>query len=211
VGVVLDRSRTYRTGMSILAWPGRGTNVASPPLTPPRVRPSRWSARRRMGAVGPTREGPSLAGWPPGRALGAPPDALTRTPLGRAPEQGPPQDARAATVTSRSADGLVWGIPLRDGYDELDDPSRHRGRTAHGYVLGDDRVAACGYRPPSRGLLRRRPAKLGFPSARHNPKCPRCARQVVAPIRGRFAPGRPVLALVPVPVGPERPRVHSYR
>lgn len=149
----------------------------------------------------------TVLAWP-GRA---PSDHLSGTLRGRATEQLPSWDARAATVTSWPGGGVVWGIPIRDGYDELDDPSRHRGLTAHAYVQGDDRVAACGYQPPSRGLFRRRPAKLGFPSARHNPKCPRCARQDVAPIGARAAPGRPVLALVPVPVWPERPRVPSYR
>ena len=111
-------------------------------------------------------------------------------------------------MTSWPADGVMWGIALRDGYDELDDPSYHRGLTGHAYVPGDDRVAICGYRPPSRGLIMRRPAKLGFPSARHNPKCPTCTRRVSAPMAQGVALDRSVLALVPVPVRPaaaERP------
>lgn len=114
----------------------------------------------------------------------------------------PSRIARAATVARWPADGEVWGIPIRDGYDELDDPAYHRGLTGHAYLPGDDRVAVCGYRPPRRGLFLRCPAKLGFPSARYNPKCPTCARRVVAPIGWRVALERPVLALVPVPVRP---------
>lgn len=211
VGIVLDRSWTYRTAMTILARPGRGTDAAALPPTRSGVRSTRSSRRRPTVAVGPGGAGPSMAGRPSGRAWGPPADALSAASVGRPTELGRPSPhGRSATMTGWPADRVVWGIPIRDGYDELDDPSHHRGLTGHAYVPGDDRVAICGYRPPRRGLLARRPAKLGCPSARHNPKCPRCARRVVAPIGWRISTGRPVLALVPVPVRPEPLRVPSY-
>jgi hypothetical protein len=102
----------------------------------------------------------------------------------------------------------VWGIPIRVGYDEIDDPHYHRGLTGHAYLVGNDRVAICGYRPSRRGLLSRRPARLGFPSDRLNPACDMCASRIAPPsvpsttertVRSTHAatPARP---FVPVPV-----------
>jgi hypothetical protein len=92
------------------------------------------------------------------------------------------------------ADEVVWGIVIRHGFDEIDDPGYHRGTTQHAYLEGNDTVALCGFRPPQSGSRTRRRARLGLPTTGQHPMCGMCARMVVAP--------RP---RVPVPVQPARP------
>ena len=93
-------------------------------------------------------------------------------------------------------DQVIWGVPIRAGFSELDDPSYHGGLTGHAFFAGNDHVAACGYRPPRRRFLSRRHVKLGLPSAQINPMCRECT-EIVALLR------RPVA----VPVTPARSRV----
>jgi hypothetical protein len=94
------------------------------------------------------------------------------------------------------ADEVVWGIVIRNGFDEIDDPWYHRGTTQHAYLEGNDNVAICGFRPPQSGPRTRRRSRLGLPTAGQHPMCGSCARLVVAP--------RP---RVPVPVQGSRPPV----
>jgi hypothetical protein len=94
------------------------------------------------------------------------------------------------------ADEVVWGIVIRNGFDEIDDPWYHRGTTQHAYLEGNDSVAICGFRPPQSGPRTRRRSRLGLPTTGEHPMCGMCARMVVAP--------RP---RVPVPVHPVRPAV----
>jgi hypothetical protein len=94
------------------------------------------------------------------------------------------------------ADEVVWGIVIRNGFDEMDDPWYHRGTTQHAYLEGNDNVAICGFRPPQSGPRTRRRSRLGLPTAGEHPMCGMCARLVVAP--------RP---RVPVPVQSSRPPV----
>jgi hypothetical protein len=94
------------------------------------------------------------------------------------------------------ADEIVWGIVIRNGFDELDDPGYHRGTTQHAYLEGNDNVAICGFRPPQSGPRTRRRTRLGLPTPGQHPMCGSCARMVVAP--------RP---RVPVPVQSSRPQV----
>ena len=106
------------------------------------------------------------------------------------------------------ADEVLWGVAVRPGFDELDDPYYHRGLTQHAYLAGNDNVALCGVRPPLSGPRNRRRPRLSLPSAGVNPMCGTCARRVVAP-RTRVAlpvqPGRPTVA-VPIQQGaPLRP------
>ena len=102
----------------------------------------------------------------------------------------------ALTGKTFPADEVVWGIVIRNGFDELDDPFYHRGTTQHAYLEGNDNVAICGFRPPQSGPRSRRRSRLGLPSAGMHPMCGSCARMVVAP--------RP---RVPVPVQGSRPPV----
>jgi hypothetical protein len=105
----------------------------------------------------------------------------------------PPQPRTGRTFP---ADEVVWGIVIRNGFDEIDDPWYHRGTTQHAYLEGNDNVAICGFRPPQSGPRTRRRSRLGLPTTGEHPMCGMCARMVVAP--------RP---RVPVPVHPVRPAV----
>jgi len=115
-------------------------------------------------------------------------------------EPGADQPGAAAptplTGKTFPADEVVWGIVIRNGFDELDDPWYHKGTTQHAYLEGNDNVAICGFRPPQSGPRSRRRTRLGLPSAGQHPMCGACARLVVAP--------RP---RVPVPVQGSRPPV----
>ena len=112
------------------------------------------------------------------------------------PLQGAAPATPAKPAKTYPADLIVWGIVIRAGFDELDDPWYHRGITQHAYLEGNDDVALCGFRPPVTGTRGRRRPRLGLPSAADHPMCGMCARMVVAP--------RP---RVPVPVQPYRPAV----
>jgi hypothetical protein len=125
------------------------------------------------------------------------------------PEQpaAPLDTATANPLTGKTfpADEIVWGIVIRNGFDELDDPWYHRGTTQHAYLEGNDNVAICGFRPPQSGPRTRRRSRLGLPAAGEHPMCGMCARMVVAPrprVPVRVQGTRPPVA-VPVarPVG----------
>jgi len=122
--------------------------------------------------------------------------AREQDPEPEQPAATPPESATAKPPTARSfpADEIVWGIVIRNGFDELDDPWYHRGTTQHAYLEGNDNVAICGFRPPQSGSRTRRRSRLGLPTAGEHPMCGSCARMVVAP--------RP---RVPVPVQGSRP------
>jgi hypothetical protein len=76
-------------------------------------------------------------------------------PTGQAPAAaGHP--ALARTGGTFPADEVVWGIVIRHGFDEIDDPGYHRGTTQHAYLEGNDTVALCGFRPPQSGSRTRR-------------------------------------------------------
>jgi hypothetical protein len=104
------------------------------------------------------------------------------------------QGSQPRTGRTFPADEVVWGIAIRNGFDEIDDPWYHRGTTQHAYLEGNDNVALCGFRPPQSGSRLRRRARLGLPTTGEHPMCGMCARMVVAP--------RP---RVPVPVQVVRP------
>ncbi len=113
-----------------------------------------------------------------------------------AANQSGPATAQKPTGKTFPADEVVWGIVIRNGFDEMDDPWYHRGTTQHAYLEGNDNVAICGFRPPQSGPRTRRRSRLGLPTAGEHPMCGSCARMVVAP--------RP---RVPVPVQGSRPPV----
>jgi len=123
---------------------------------------------------------------------GQPSPAPQPSPLASAPQPRPGK--------TFPADEIVWGIVIRNGFDEMDDPWYHRGTTQHAYLEGNDNVAICGFRPPQSGPRTRRRSRLGLPTTGDHPMCGMCARLVVAP-RPRVAvavqPARPAVA-VPV-------------
>jgi hypothetical protein len=105
------------------------------------------------------------------------------------------------------ADEIVWGIVIRSGFDEMDDPWYHRGTTQHAYLEGNDNVAICGFRPPQSGPRTRRRSRLGLPTTGEHPMCGMCARMVVAPrprVPVLVQPVRPAVA-VPVTGGAAQP------
>jgi len=124
--------------------------------------------------------------------------AGNEAPEAEQPAALPPSTATAKPPSHATfpADEVVWGIVIRNGFDELDDPLYHRGTTQHAYLEGHDNVAICGFRPPQSGPRSRRRSRLGLPSGGEHPMCGMCARMVVAP--------RP---RVPVPVQGGRPAV----
>ena len=124
--------------------------------------------------------------------------AGSKEPEPEQPASNPTGPATIMPPTGRTfpADEVVWGIVIRNGFDELDDPWYHRGTTQHAYLEGNDNVAICGFRPPQSGPRTRRRSRLGLPTAGEHPMCGSCARMVVAP--------RP---RVPVPVQGSRPPV----
>jgi hypothetical protein len=117
-------------------------------------------------------------------------------PAQPAPQQPSIAAAKPPTGKTFAADEVAWGIVIRNGFDEIDDPWYHRGTTQHAYLEGNDNVAICGFRPPQSGPRSRRRSRLGLPTAGEHPMCGSCARMVVAP--------RP---RVPVPIQSGRPPV----
>ena len=121
-----------------------------------------------------------------------------RTAEPEGPAQSAQEMTRQRTGRTFPADEVVWGIAIRNGFDEIDDPWYHRGTTQHAYLEGHDSVALCGFRPPQSGPRTRRRSRLGLPTDGEHPMCGICARMVVAP--------RP-RPRVPVPVQTARPTV----
>jgi hypothetical protein len=109
---------------------------------------------------------------------------LPRMGLGSKPAHLPQVDARSHADARPAVDVIMWGVAIRDGYDELNDPSYHRGMTGHAFLEGNDEQALCGYRPPMRTTFSRRVAKLGIVSDKLHSKCEKCATTVV-PLRLR--------------------------
>jgi len=124
-----------------------------------------------------------------------PPRRLTSRPDPMSRFSARPDGAGAFAV-----DKVMWGVAIRAGFSELDDPWYHRGLTGHAFLAGDDQAALCGHRPRRRGFWSRRPVKLGLPSDHFNPMCRECA-QIVARLRQPVAvPVTPARSTVPVPV-----------
>ena len=109
--------------------------------------------------------------------------AQHQNPEPEQPATGPEGAASVQPPIGKSfpADEVVWGIVIRNGFDELDDPWYHRGTTQHAYLEGNDNVAICGFRPPQSGPRSRRRSRLGLPTGGQHPMCGSCARLVVAP------------------------------
>ena len=120
---------------------------------------------------------------------------------------GAPTAPAPEPLTGRTfpADEVAWGIAIRNGYDEIDDPSYHKGTTQHAYLEGNDNVAICGFRPQQSGPRTRRRSRLGMPTAGEHPMCGMCARMVVAPRPRVPMPVQPGRAPVAVPVAPAAP------
>lgn len=77
---------------------------------------------------------------------------------------------------------VIWGVPLREGHSDDDDPRAHQGVAQHAFEIGSDERAVCGFEPPKRthGTYKAPRPQLGLPSGRYNPRCKKCAALVVA-------------------------------
>jgi hypothetical protein len=76
---------------------------------------------------------------------------------------------------------VLWGIPLREGHSDDNDPAGHRGSVQHAFPLGVDVRAICGYEPPKHPTAGGRPrAALALASDAYNPRCLNCATLVRA-------------------------------
>jgi hypothetical protein len=78
---------------------------------------------------------------------------------------------------------LIWGVPRKPGYDDQDDPKAHAGVTQHAFEPGNDERAICGFEPPKRagGTSSKPRPQLALPTARLNPRCPKCMRLIEVP------------------------------
>ncbi|MDP8904233.1 MAG: hypothetical protein M3N29_02755 [Chloroflexota bacterium] len=77
---------------------------------------------------------------------------------------------------------VIWGVALREGHSDDGDPQAHAGALAHAFEIGNDERALCGFEPPKRAhaTYRTPRAQLALPSAKHNPRCRKCAASVTA-------------------------------
>ena len=93
---------------------------------------------------------------------------------------------------------VLWGVPRRNGWSDLDDPRAHAGIPQHAFLLHDENEAICGYRPPRRRNMfsRRVQVELVLPSVDYNPPCLRCLEIAGEPMAPRHA--------IPVPVESDR-------
>src|SRR4051794_14354753 len=76
-------------------------------------------------------------------------------------------------------EGVLWGVPRKEGSSDTDDPLVHVGVVQHAFVLGQDDQAVCGYKTPryaTTGDKTPRP-RLAL-AGRDNPKCRKCSLAV---------------------------------
>jgi len=121
---------------------------------------------------------------------------------------------RSKQAREFDVDTLLWGVQRRRGYGVVDDPGAHRGRYQHAFVIGDDTVALCGFKPTSRW---RPNFKVPVAMATdYNPRCLRCVAVIpfafsTKGTEGPAAVADPVERLEQVfPIEPVAPRLPEY-
>ena len=79
---------------------------------------------------------------------------------------------RSPAAIPSSPDEIIWGVRRKYGYNEIDDPSVHRGLEQHAFVVGDYGRALCG----AKSYGRRKPSniRLAVPTE-ENPSCRKCS------------------------------------
>jgi len=92
-------------------------------------------------------------------------------------------------------DDVMWGIPRRHGYSDIEDPRAHSGIAQHAFPIGRNERAICGNEPPKRSTwLNPIPLpQLALASPRYNPRCSDCNKLLV----GISQHTRPTLDLHP--------------
>ena len=78
-------------------------------------------------------------------------------------------------ATASSADQIIWGVRRKLGYSEIFDPSVHRGREQHAFVIGDYSVALCGAK--AHGWRKPSHIRLAMPTD-ENPACRKCSMAI---------------------------------
>ena len=76
-------------------------------------------------------------------------------------------------------EGVMWGVPRREGSSDTDDPLVHVGVVQHAFALGQDDRALCGFKTPkyaTTGDKTPRP-RLAL-AGRDNPRCRKCTAAV---------------------------------
>jgi len=102
---------------------------------------------------------------------------------------------RSKRTREFDVDTLLWGVQRRRGYNVVDDPGAHRGRYQHAFVIGDDTVALCGFKPRSRWH-----PNFKVPVAMatdYNPRCLRCVAVIPFAFSTRVTEG-PMAVVNPV-------------
>lgn len=104
---------------------------------------------------------------------------------------------RGSTSNAALTEGVLWGVPRRDGASDTDDPLAHVGVVQHAFVLGQDDRAVCGFKTPRYPTVADRSSRPRLALAGpDNAKCPRC-RAVLASSGGTLE----VLAPATEPAG----------
>jgi hypothetical protein len=80
-----------------------------------------------------------------------------------------------------SRDEIMWGIPRRHGYSDIEDPRAHAGITQHAFPIGQNGRAICGNEPPKRSTsINPIPEpQLALASPLYNPICSTCQALLV--------------------------------
>src|SRR3954468_12172081 len=90
-------------------------------------------------------------------------------------------------------EGVLWGVPRKEGSSDTDDPLVHVGVIQHAFVLGQDDQAVCGYKTPRYATTGDKTARPRLALAgRDNPRCRKCTAAVA------LAPGHVENELAPL-------------
>lgn len=91
------------------------------------------------------------------------------------------------TPIPSSADQIIWGVRRKYGYNEIDDPSAHRGLQQHAFVVGDYGRALCGTK--AHGWRRPKHIRLALPTE-ENPACRKCSMAIAFEVSGTVSVDR---------------------
>jgi hypothetical protein len=113
---------------------------------------------------------------------------------------------RAAAREEWGHDEVMWGIPRRHGYSDIEDPSAHEGITQHAFPIDRNDRAICGNEPPKRvtSLNPVPTPQLALPSPLYNPRCQDCQKLLVGN-GGHRRPEPELHPTIAIHVEPDRP------
>lgn len=98
-------------------------------------------------------------------------------------------------------DEVMWGIPRRHGYSDIEDPRAHSGITQHAFPMDKNDRAICGNEPQKRATsLNPVPLpQLALASPIYNPRCGDCQKLLTGASR-HAGPARDLDTLVAIPI-----------